>query len=241
MPIVEEVFELLGKVVAIGGGSATVAYLIFQHLGKTWIENKLAQRLDQHKHLQALELQRLRVEIDSMLSGVLRIQEREFTLLPEAWAKLDEAYRSVAWFVCPLHSVPDIDRMTDVELDEFLTKTEYLTSQKNQIKISPSNTRHKVYHDIDFMYKSRKVNASVYNLTNFIARNGIFFPSEIKEKISKVTDLLWSAITLKEEGVESQDHKLQGQGRELVKTQVEPLYKEIEILIQSRLHSHAAD
>lgn len=51
------------QMLAYGGGSAVVAYLLFQRLGKTWIENKFAQRLDQLRHQQALELQRLRVEI----------------------------------------------------------------------------------------------------------------------------------------------------------------------------------
>ena len=63
------------QMLAYGGGSAAVAYLLFQWLGKTWIENKFAQRLDQLRHQQALELQRLRVEIDAMLSGALKLQE----------------------------------------------------------------------------------------------------------------------------------------------------------------------
>ena len=98
----DAVFRLVGEVVAYGGGAAAVAYLVFQFLGKSWIESKLAQRLEQHKHQQALEIQRLRVEIDAMLSGALKLQEREFATLPEAWAKLDEAYGRVAALVSPV-------------------------------------------------------------------------------------------------------------------------------------------
>jgi hypothetical protein len=43
------VFEL----VAYGGGAAVIAYLLFQFLGKTWIENKFAQQLKQLEHQQA--------------------------------------------------------------------------------------------------------------------------------------------------------------------------------------------
>lgn len=92
--------------VAYGGSGAIVAYLLFQFLGKTWIENKFAQRLDQLKHQQALELQRLRVEIDSLLSGALKLQDREFQILPEAWQKLDEAHALAKWFVCPGQDIP---------------------------------------------------------------------------------------------------------------------------------------
>jgi len=74
-------FKFLGEVIAYGGGAAAIAYILFQYLGKKWIENKFAERLDQLKHQHALGLQRLRVEIDSMLSGTLKLQEREFQFL----------------------------------------------------------------------------------------------------------------------------------------------------------------
>ena len=77
MTVAEQVLKFLGEVLIYGGTAAAIAYLLFQYLGKTWIENKFAQRLDQLRHQQALELQRLRVEIDSLLSGVLKLQEKD--------------------------------------------------------------------------------------------------------------------------------------------------------------------
>jgi hypothetical protein len=34
------IFEVLGKIFVYGGGGVAVAYLLFQYLGKAWIENK---------------------------------------------------------------------------------------------------------------------------------------------------------------------------------------------------------
>lgn len=92
----EQILLFLGKIVAIGGPAAVIAFLLFRYLGKSWIESKFSERLEQFKHQQALEIQRLRIEIDSTLSGVLKIQEKEFETLPEAWGKLDEANNLVA-------------------------------------------------------------------------------------------------------------------------------------------------
>jgi len=87
--MLDPIFSFLGQLIAFGGGGAVVAFLLFQYLSKKWIENKFSERLDQLRHTQALELQRFRVEIDSFLSGAIRLQEKEFQTLPEAWVKLD--------------------------------------------------------------------------------------------------------------------------------------------------------
>jgi hypothetical protein len=98
----EIVALFLAKILAYGGGAAAVSYLLFQWLGKKWIENKFSERLEQLRHQQALELQRLRVEIDAMLSGALKLQEKEFSVLPEAWEKLNDAHGLVSWLVSPV-------------------------------------------------------------------------------------------------------------------------------------------
>lgn len=233
----DAILKFLGEVIAYGGGAAVVAYLLFQYLGKTWIENKFAERLDQLKHQHALELQHLRVEIDSMLGATLKLQEREFQFLPEAWAKLDEAHGLVSWLVSPVQNYPDLDRSTPQQLDEFLTTTEFTESQKEEIRSSSS--RLETYRDIVFWYRLSKVKKAIADLNSFIARNGIFFPPEVKEKFARVSEMLWSAVVSKEVGYEAKDYKMQNEGWKKIKDESEPLYKSIEAEIQSRLQSHA--
>jgi hypothetical protein len=231
--LVKFLFELL----AYGGGSAAIAYFLFQFLGKTWIENKFAQRLEQLKHQQALEVQRLRVEIDSMLSGAIKLQDREFDVLPKAWQKLDEAHGLVSWLVAPMQSYPDLDRMDSQELSEFFDASELRDSQRQ--RISNASKKTDAYIDIIFWHRLNKVRSSIGQLRDFVAANGIFLPPELKDKFVKVVELLWSALTAKQVGVEAKDYKLQTQGWEKIKSDVEPLYKSIEAEIQARLQSHA--
>ena len=236
MVTAEAIWSFLGQMVLYGGGGAVVAYLLFQYLGKTWIENKFAERLDQLRHQQALDLQKLRVEIDALLSGAIRLQEREFSVLPAAWAKLDEAHGLVAWLVSPLQQYANVDRMTPTQLEEFLAATEFTESQKDEVRTS--RERSKTYREIIFWYRLQKVRTAFGELQTYVARNGIFLPHDLKLKFAKIAEILWSAIVSKEVGHEAKDWKMQNEGWKRIKEETEPLYKSIEADIQARLQSH---
>lgn len=231
-----QILRFLGEVVAYGGGAAVVAYFLFQFLGKSWIENKFAQRLEQHKHDQALELQRLRVEIDSMLSGALKIQEKEFETLPEAWSKLDEAYGRVRQLVSPLQQYQDLDCMNSQQLEEFLEGTELYDSQRQEIRAASEKLKR--YQEIIFWHRSSAVKKTFADFHNYIARQGIFFPPSLKEKFTNISDDLWDALVSKEVGKEAGDYKMQTDAWKKLKDRTEPLYKAIESEIHQRLHAH---
>jgi len=233
---IEQILKFLGQIIAYGGSGAAIAYLLFQYLGKTWIENKFAQRLEQLRHDQSLELQKLRVEIDSLLSGAIKLQEKEFVVLPQAWEMLDEAHGLVSWLVSPMQQYVNVDRMNDEQLDEFLDGTEFTNSQKKEVKNSYS--KGKTYQEILFWHRLRKVKGAFGDLQKYVARNGIFFEPELKNKLSEISETLWSAVISKEVGHEAKDWKMQSEGWKEIKEKTEPLYKEIEEYIHRRLQSH---
>ena len=239
MSLSEPILRFLGEMVLYGGGSATIAYLLFQFLGRSWIESKFAQRLDQHKHQQALELQRLRVEIDSMLNGALKLQEREFQVLPEAWQKLDEAYGRANWLTSPTQQFVPVGTMANDELEEYLSSSELLESQKAKVRASDSRDRDKTYQDITYWHRLVKVKKAIADLQDYVARNGIFLPSPLKEKFSEVVPVLWSAVSASEIGHAAEDYMMQGGAWKELQARGEPLYKAIESEIQRRLRSHA--
>jgi len=233
---IDAVLSFVGQMLAFGGGGAVVAYLLFQFLGKTWIENKFAERLEQVRHQQSLELQRLRVEIDALLTGAIRLQEKEFAVLPEAWAKLDEAHGLVAWLASPLQQYADVDRMNTEQLEELLASTELTTSQKNDVRTS--REKGKTYQEIIFWHRLHKVRRAFGELQTYVARNGIFLPAHLKENFTKVADMLWSALVSIEVGHEAKDWKMKREGWKKIKEESEPLYKAIEAEIHARLQSH---
>lgn len=229
--------NFLLEVISYGGGSAVVAYMLFQWLGKTWIENKFSERLDLLRHQHALEIQRLRVEIDAMLSGVLKLQEREFIVLPEAWSKLDEAHVMVVQLVSPAQQYADIDRMTPDRLDELLSNSGFSNSDKTEILTA--HEKGKCYREILFWNRLSKVTRSFGELQSYVARNGIFLPPDLEEKFRKISDMLWSAVVSKEVGHEAQDFAMQREGWEKLREEAEPLYLDIKNYIHQRLQSHS--
>ena len=157
--------------------------------------------------------------------------------LPKAWQKLDEAHGLVSWLVAPMQSYPDLDRMDSQELSEFFQTSELSSSQRQ--RVATASKRTDTYIGIIFWHRLNKVQATIAQLRDFIAANGIFLPPEMKAKFVKIVELLWSALTAKQVGVQAEDYKLQSQGWEKIKSEAEPLYKSIEAEIQSRLQSHA--
>jgi hypothetical protein len=231
-----EVTQFFLQLLAYGGGSATIAFLIFRFLGKTWIESKFSQRLEQFKHQQALEIQRLRIEIDSTLSGVLKIQEKEFQTLPEAWSKLDEAFSWLSSVSSPMRTYPDLDRMSGPELDEFLGNTELLETQKDQVRAAERKV--KKYSEIIFWHHLHKVNITHSELHMYVVRNGILFPEHIKKKFESIIQEMRSAIGALKIGKESEDYRMQHEAWEKVQRDINPMFDAIGAEINIRLQSH---
>lgn len=228
---------LFGKVVAIGGGSVAVAYAAFVFLGKKWIENTFQARLNSLKHAHDKELQRLKVEIDSLLGATLKLQEREFEVLPEAWRLLDEAKSTLAWVVSPLQQYPDLNRMNAARFDDFMSRCELRDVDKDEIRAAPDKnkvyTRLIVWHNIGLVRKAQNA------LYLYVAKNAIFFPKEMKERYVQICKLMSSSVAAKQVGHEVDDWKLQTQSWEKLEQEIEPLYQEIEKESRARLRAHA--
>jgi len=226
----------LVKTIAYGGGGAVIAFFIFKHLGKSWIENKFSKSLEDFKHKQHVEIQRLRIEIDSTLSGTIKLQEREFETIPEAWRLLDVAYGYVGAFVSPGQEYPNLDQMNEAELEEFLESSELLDSQKAKIR----SARNKVdeYIELIFFHHLHKVKVACSKLEIYVSQNGIFFPKNMKENFDTIVEKLHSAFITKAVGQEAKDWKFAHKAYDEVTKEIKPFRKAIEDEIYERLHSH---
>lgn len=183
MTAIDQVLRFFGEVVVYGGGSAAVAFLLFQYLGRGWIDARFAERLEAFKHEQAKELQRMKVEVESLLSGALKIQDREFTVLPDAWHKLNEAYSLTGWVVSPMQQFPAVGRMADDELEEFLKVSESLESQKTRVRGADPRDRDKIYQSQIFWHRMSRAKKAVGELQNYVAAQGLFLPPQAQAAV----------------------------------------------------------
>ncbi len=131
---------------------------------------------------------------------------------------------------------PDLDHMTSARLEEFLKDAPLLGTQKDTIR----QASHKVaeYQEAIFWRQYSGVRATCIELRDYVGRHGIFFPTEIKEKFTKVTDELWNAVNTKAAGHQTKQMALEIEGWKKTKTDIEPLYKAIESDIHARLRAH---
>lgn len=239
MSPVDQVLRFLGEVVVYGGGSAAVAFLLFQYLGKGWIDARFAERLEAFKHDQAKELQRLKVEVESLLSGALKIQDREFTVLPEAWHKLNDAYSLTAWVLSPLQKYPAVGRMSDAELEEFLAAGELLETQRDRVRNADGRDRDKTYQDIILWHRLGRAQKAISELQNYTISHGLFLPPPLKQQFNDMRPILWEALVAVEVGHEATDYKMRSEAWKTLQAKGEPLHQAIEKAIEQRLHSHA--
>ncbi len=233
----DAVAAFFGKAVAIGGGSVAVAYGAFVFLSQKWIENTFQARLNALKHAHEKELQRLKVEIDSLLGATLKLQEREFEVLPEAWRLLDEAKSTLAWVVAPMQEYPDLNRMDGPRFEDFMARCELRDIDKQEIR--DAHDRNKTYIQKIVWHNIGLVRKAQYALHLYVARNAIFLPMEMKERYEKICSLMISAVAFKQVGHEVEDWKLQTKSWAKLEEEIEPLYQEIEKESRARLRAHA--
>jgi hypothetical protein len=172
----QAIFELVGKLVIWALASVGSAYFLFRFFAQKWIENKFAERLESLKHDQAKEIQRLRIEIESMLSGTLKMQDLEFAVIPEAWEKLFDAFQLMRWVVSPLQQYPDVENMDTARLDEFLATCELLETQKHEIRSTESQNRTQKYIELIWPHRLYEAKKAHSEFASYTAKKGVFLP-----------------------------------------------------------------
>jgi hypothetical protein len=237
--ITEKALNLLAKVLVVGGGAAVIAYSIFIWLGKRWIEEHFAKRLEAYKHVQNQELENFKYKINALFNRITKIHEKEFEVLPTAWQKLQNALGYVASVTSPFQQYPNINQMTEEQLNEFLKSSVLLDSQKQELLAAPD--KFKYYTEAIFWHKLSAAQESVRDLHNYIVNNRIFLNVELSTRFKKADEVLYSALIDSEVSREANGRKFISEAHKKIKEEVTPLIGEIEQLVQKRLHYDKAE
>jgi len=233
------IYELLGKIVAYGGGAVAIAYGAFTFFGKKWLEAKFDERLASFRHEQSKELEQLRFRINAQFNRVSKIHEKEIEVLPEAWVKMMNALGSVRYLASPLRTFQDLDRLTPPQFEAFLTGSTLSDWEKDEIRKAPSKLKY--YQERSFYHELRDARNGFFDFHEFITANSIFLSQDIKAKFLQIDGELWSAIVETESGHEAGDFKMKNSSFSKLRQDVEAIKDELEILVQKRLQLDQAD
>ncbi|GEO14433.1 hypothetical protein [Microvirga aerophila] len=230
----------LGTVVAVGGGAAAVAFLFFRFLGEKWINAKFEERLAAYKHVQQQELERLKLKINTLMDRTTKLHQREFDVIPETWAKLNYANAAIQSFTSAFQQYPDIKRMSDAHLEEFLANSPLAGWQKAELH--ESYDKHEYYRKAIYWHHAARAREAFRDFNVYLMQNGIFIPDPLKSKFTEFSDILWNAL-IEHEGNEELEIRPRERGKQkALNGKGQELLKAIEKDVQDRLWSiHATD
>jgi hypothetical protein len=185
---VQTITSLLTLLAYIGGTGAVV-FALFQFLGTKWLETKFAERLESFKHEKARELESLKLEINSTFSRVAKLHEREFEVLPKLWEKLHETDIALKSCVMKFSQFPDLDRLSEEELDAFLAATKLSDFEKDRLRKEPRK--------VD-LYTKMTARQDIYDARNrfadfqaYLRLNRLFIRPELTSKLDVLAAMMW--------------------------------------------------
>ena len=200
------VFGFLLKVLVAGGGLVLIVYQAFKHLSVKWLDSKFDERLQSFRYKQGKEIEELRLKIATMLDRTVKLNQREYDVLPEAWSKINEAYWATGSLVAPTRHYPDFGQLNATEQDDLINRCNLPEVDKQKIQeTSDPQEKTNIYREsldwMDLIKAEEKSRESAI----FLAKNGIFISNHINEKFDKLKTLIWR--TLIEKRINNENRK----------------------------------
>lgn len=234
----DDLTNILGRFFVYGGVSIGLFWLVAQKAAERWIDAHFAKRQKEFEHDQAKELQRIKAKLDTVIQGSLKLQEREFKIIPDAWEKIGEAFGSACWLCSPMQSYTSLQQMSEAQLEEFLSKQELLwDTHKQEIRDTPVGSRDKLWQEMDTRMRYNKAQNALAAADSFLKTNSIFLPDDLREQFNKQVHLIWEALISFECGnnTSPKDYKMIREGWDKLKKEGEPLHEQIERAVRNRL------
>ena len=188
-----DILATIGGVILGGGGAVGLAYWLFKVFGEKWLSAKFEERLAEFKHAQQKEIEQLRFKINALMDRTVKLHQREFDVLPEAWSRLNDAFSHVIGFSSRLQSYPDLNRFSADQLDEFLNNSRLQDWEKTELKAAKDRTQYFIKRI--FWHRLSDARAACKEHHAYLKKSGIFILAETREKFYELDALMWDALT----------------------------------------------
>jgi hypothetical protein len=188
------------------------------------------------------KLKKFEYDLNSLFNRVTKIHEKEFEVLPEAWSKIQDALGHISSLVAMLKTWPDLDRMNEIELEEFIDQSKLRKSEKEKLRSSPKKLDY--YTKTIFWHNLQETHRAFEDFHNYIVHNQVFLSSDLQEQFEKLDYIMWSAIVERKVGESGEDlasREMRINAYKRIRDDINPIKDEIAALIQKRLHYHDVD
>jgi hypothetical protein len=230
-----QIFATIGELVAYTGVVGLAAFAIFKLLGEKWLENKFAERLEAFKHRQNQELQELKLKIDTLFDRTIKLHQREFEVLPQAWSLLDDAFAAVRAVAVGFQQYPNVDGMNTIQLDEWLGKVDLAEWQKNELRATSDKNQ---YYSKALSWRQlgdAERKRIAFHL--YIGKNGIFMTPEIKDAFYTLNKLMIGACVEREINLGERASPQLREATQELNNEGLPIFAKLETAVHDRLWS----
>lgn len=234
----DDLTQHIGNVLLYGGTSVGLVWLFAQKTAERWVDSHFAKRQKEFEHEQAKELQRIKAKLDTVIQGSLKLQEREFKIIPEAWEKIGELYGLARWLCSPMQQYAHLEYLNTEELEEFLGKQDALSnSHRRRIREASPDLRDKLWQDLDTRVRRNRVQNALVEADSHLKANSVFIPDSLRERFEKEVQIIHHALASFDTGTMhgAKQYKYIADAWEKLQNEAEPLHKEIEKAVRRRL------
>jgi hypothetical protein len=228
--------DYIMQTVAAGGGAALITFILLQYLGKKWLDDRFSNRLNELRHEQNKEVERLRIEIQTLLNGALRVQQNEFEIFPTLWEMINRAFGLVQESCAPKYRNFMISHLLDEEFNDLLNELTFTESERRLLEKSAN--KDDLFTHLLVKSQISESFAGVNDLCKYVAKHQILIPENINSEVVKFAN---SLSELQEKIKINQENKHYA-GVDMNYQQAINLRKsmvEIGDMMQKRLTSHA--
>lgn len=174
------------------GGLVGLTYWLFKQYAAKWLDARFAEQLAALNHGHQKEIEHLRFEINAHFDRTVKLHQREFEVLPEAWAKLNDSYYHALSVTSLLQEYPAFDKMTEAQFEAFLNTCPLAEHQKLELRMSPNRLGY--YTETIFWIRLSESRKRFGDVDAYVMKNGIFIPRELKDSFDKITETIWLAL-----------------------------------------------
>lgn len=182
----------IGGLGVTGAVAASFAYWIFRQFAQNWLKATFDRQLEAQKAEYQRQLERLKFQISTLMDRAVKFHAREYDVLPTAWGMLLDAYGLAHNSTSAFQQYADLERMTDAQLEDFLSKSELPSYQQDELR-EPMD-RNKRYQEIRFWVNYNKARNSLADYNNYTLKSGIFIEPTLEKAMLAVSRRIFETL-----------------------------------------------
>lgn len=168
--------------------------------GKSEVQRQLeeakivAQRqLEEARQEHTGYIERVKFERSNLLDRAVKLNQREFEIIPAIWNAATEAHYAVLRLISRWQEGTDLYNMTEARFEAFLTESTLKEHEKAELRSKPTSDRSSYYGELQQWQRLRDANEAVVKLNRSTAEGTIFLQPETHERIEGFADSVRAA------------------------------------------------